>query len=562
MSASTNPAPKPVPPVRRITISDIARLHADGSRIAMLTAYDYPTARLIDEAGIPLILVGDSLGQVVLGYDRTSPRHDGRDAPPHQGRRPRHRSGARHRRHALPVLRDAGAGRPERRPVPGRGRGPGRQGRGRRRSARTIEAITRAGIPVMGHIGLTPQAINADRPGADPGQDPRGRPGPAGRCPRASRRPVRSRSSWSSSRNSSPRRSPSGSRSRRSASAPAPAAAARSRSSPTCSASRTGSPRHARTYADLREDDPGRDPRLQGRRRGRHVPGPGRDGPDGRRRARRGARRLRPRPAEPDDRRPAASRSTATCRERDPRRAHPRRAARGARRRPPAGRPRADDGLAPRRPPLADAAGRGPTTPTAVVTIFVNPRQFNRADDFTQYPRNEARDLAICADEGVDLVWAPPVDEVYVPGFDTTVTVGAIAGPLEGAARPGHFDGVATVVAILFGLVGAEHAYFGQKDAQQVMVIRRMARDLALPTEVDRLPHRARAGRPGALVAQRPPLARASGPRRRCSIARCWRRPSAGRPASARATRCGPRCGDPVGRAAGRRPSTSRRPTR
>ncbi len=122
--------------------------------------------------------------------------------------------------------------------------------------------------------------------------------------------------------------------------------------------------------------------------------------------------------------------------------------------------------------------------PTVVASIFVNPRQFNRADDFTKYPRNEARDVAICADEGVDLVWAPTVDEVYVPGFDTTVSVGAIAEPLEGRARPGHFEGVATVVAILFGLVGAEHAYFGQKDAQQVMVIRRMARDLALPTEV------------------------------------------------------------------------------
>jgi pantoate--beta-alanine ligase len=121
---------------------------------------------------------------------------------------------------------------------------------------------------------------------------------------------------------------------------------------------------------------------------------------------------------------------------------------------------------------------------TVVATIFVNPRQFNLPDDFTKYPRNEGRDLAICADEGVDLVWAPPVAEVYVPGFDTTVSVGAVARPLEGRARPGHFDGVATVVAILFGLVGAEHAYFGQKDAQQVMVIRRMARDLALPTDV------------------------------------------------------------------------------
>jgi pantoate--beta-alanine ligase len=121
---------------------------------------------------------------------------------------------------------------------------------------------------------------------------------------------------------------------------------------------------------------------------------------------------------------------------------------------------------------------------TTVVTIFVNPRQFNVAADFDRYPRNEDRDLAVCQAEGVDIVWAPPVDEVFVPGFDTTVRVGAVAGPLEGAARPGHFDGVATVVSILFGVVGAEHAYFGQKDAQQVMVIRRMALDLAIPTEV------------------------------------------------------------------------------
>jgi pantoate--beta-alanine ligase len=121
---------------------------------------------------------------------------------------------------------------------------------------------------------------------------------------------------------------------------------------------------------------------------------------------------------------------------------------------------------------------------TTVATIFVNPRQFNALDDFGRYPRNEARDVAICTEEGVDLVWAPSVDEVYPPGFDTTVSVGRIAVPLEGAARPGHFDGVVTVVAILFALVGAERAYFGQKDAQQVMVIDRMARDLALPTEV------------------------------------------------------------------------------
>ena len=121
---------------------------------------------------------------------------------------------------------------------------------------------------------------------------------------------------------------------------------------------------------------------------------------------------------------------------------------------------------------------------TVVVSIFVNPRQFNVASDFTRYPRNEAHDLAMCEAEGVDLVFAPEVEEIYPPGFATTVSVGAVALPLEGAARPGHFDGVATVVAILFDLVGAERAYFGQKDAQQVMVIRQMARDLAIGTEV------------------------------------------------------------------------------
>jgi pantoate--beta-alanine ligase len=130
---------------------------------------------------------------------------------------------------------------------------------------------------------------------------------------------------------------------------------------------------------------------------------------------------------------------------------------------------------------MREARGRDATT---VVTIFVNPRQFTAADDYTKYPRNEGRDVAIAEAEGVDVVFAPDAGEIYPPGFDTVVSVGAVARPLEGAARPGHFDGVATVVAILFDLVGADHAYFGQKDAQQVMVIRQMAHDLAIPTEV------------------------------------------------------------------------------
>ena len=121
---------------------------------------------------------------------------------------------------------------------------------------------------------------------------------------------------------------------------------------------------------------------------------------------------------------------------------------------------------------------------STVASLFVNPKQFNSAADLARYPRDEARDLAIFAEEGVDLIFAPDVEEVYPPGFETTVNVGRLATVLEGAARPGHFDGVATVVSILFNLVGADVAYFGQKDAQQVMVIRRMARDLGIATRV------------------------------------------------------------------------------
>lgn len=121
---------------------------------------------------------------------------------------------------------------------------------------------------------------------------------------------------------------------------------------------------------------------------------------------------------------------------------------------------------------------------TVAVSIFVNPRQFGSPADLDRYPRNEARDLAICAEEGVDLVWAPGVDDVFPAGFDTSVQVGAVSGPLEGAARPGHFEGVATVVAVLLGLARPDRAYFGMKDAQQLRVIARMATDLALATVV------------------------------------------------------------------------------
>ena len=121
---------------------------------------------------------------------------------------------------------------------------------------------------------------------------------------------------------------------------------------------------------------------------------------------------------------------------------------------------------------------------TVLVTIFVNPRQFNEIADFEKYPRDEAADVALAGAAGADLAWIPSVDEVYPPGFQTTVRLGRLTAPLEGAARPGHFEGVTTIVAILLGLAGAERAYFGQKDAQQLLVVRRMALDLGIATEI------------------------------------------------------------------------------
>ena len=119
-----------------------------------------------------------------------------------------------------------------------------------------------------------------------------------------------------------------------------------------------------------------------------------------------------------------------------------------------------------------------------IVTIFVNPRQFNNSADLGKYPRTEAADAALLGNAGVDAIFAPGVDAVYPPGFATFVSVGGVAGPLEGALRPGHFDGVATVVAKLFGMTQADRAYFGQKDWQQLQVVQRLVQDLNLAVEV------------------------------------------------------------------------------
>jgi pantoate--beta-alanine ligase len=123
---------------------------------------------------------------------------------------------------------------------------------------------------------------------------------------------------------------------------------------------------------------------------------------------------------------------------------------------------------------------------TVVMSLFVNPAQFDEPTDLEAYPRDEARDLELAAAAGVDVVFAPAAAEVYPPGFATWVDPGETGA--EGAARPGHFRGVATVCLKLFHLVRPERAYFGQKDAQQVAVIRRLVRDLNVPVEIRVVP--------------------------------------------------------------------------
>jgi pantoate--beta-alanine ligase len=124
-----------------------------------------------------------------------------------------------------------------------------------------------------------------------------------------------------------------------------------------------------------------------------------------------------------------------------------------------------------------------------IVSIFVNPTQFGPGEDFERYPRDEARDLRLLEADGVDIVFIPTVEEMYPPGFDDWVELhGPLVERFEGPHRPGHFRGVTTVVARLFRIVGPDRAYFGQKDAQQLRVVRRMVQELGLPVEIVAMP--------------------------------------------------------------------------
>ena len=125
---------------------------------------------------------------------------------------------------------------------------------------------------------------------------------------------------------------------------------------------------------------------------------------------------------------------------------------------------------------------------TVVMSLFVNPAQFGDASDLAKYPRDEERDLELAREAGADLVFAPSVDEMYPPGFQTWVDVTELGATLEGRFRPGHFRGVATIVLKLLNIVRPTRVYFGQKDAQQVEVIRRLAADLAVEVELRIVP--------------------------------------------------------------------------
>ena len=123
-----------------------------------------------------------------------------------------------------------------------------------------------------------------------------------------------------------------------------------------------------------------------------------------------------------------------------------------------------------------------------VVSVFVNPAQFGPGEDFEKYPRDLTKDTALLTDYNVDYIFAPTVDEIYPKGFSTYVTVEGLSEQLEGSSRPGHFRGVATVVTILLNTVRPDFAFFGQKDAQQALVIKRLVKDLAFDTEIVVLP--------------------------------------------------------------------------
>ena len=434
--------------VRRLSVVDIAKLYADGVRIATITAYDFPTAALVDEAGIPLILVGDSLAQVMLGYDTTV--RVSMDEMLHHtkavvrgSKRALIVGDMPFLSYATPDDAVANAGRFLR-----EGGAQAVKIEGGVRSARTIEALVRAGIPVMGHIGLTPQAINAIGRVRVQGKNKE-----QARALLADALAVQEAGAFAIVLELVPGQLAEAITERLRIPTIGIGAGAGCSGQIQVITDTLGwgdwTPKHARKYADLRGtiveairgyrtdveagDFPGAGgDRADGPGRAGRGPGPHRRGPC----RSRGDREPRRHPARPRPlgaaRRPAREPARRACRSSAP-------APSSA---PCWPRRRGRSGSCPRwagctRATSRSSTGRAAESATVVVSIFVNPRQFGQSADFARYPRNEARDLAMCEAAGVDVVFAPSVDEVYPPGFDTRVVRRRHRGTARGRGTTG-----------------------------------------------------------------------------------------------------------------------------
>jgi 3-methyl-2-oxobutanoate hydroxymethyltransferase len=469
---------------RRTTTRRLLEMKERGEKIVALTAYDYLFARLVDEAGVDVVLVGDSLGQVVLGHETTLPVT--LDDMIHHARAAR-----RGIQHALLVvdmpflsfhvapdqtIRNAG------RLLAETGAEAVKLEGGSGHDLRARGAPGERGDPRHGpHRAHAPVGARPGRlPG--PGARRRGRRSDPGRGPGAGRGRGASASCWSCCPRSWPPRS------------------RPPRTSPPSGSARAPCDGQILVLYDMLGLNEGFQPRFL--RRFADLAGETRQGP-GRVRGS-SARRRRTRVL-----------STATSEDRP----HGGGAAAGGRGRPGGARrlrvPARDGvigfvahhGVAARGAP--GAGGPGPDlTPFVVMSIFVNPTQFGPAEDFESYPRDLDRDAELAEARGVAIA-VRAVGGGGLPGGDPVVRVvpGRLADRLCGASRPGHFEGVLTVVAKLFGMVQPDVAVFGQKDYQQATLIRRMVRDLDMAGAHRSGAHRAGCGRTGTIVAQRVPVA-------------------------------------------------------
>ena len=469
----------------RPTIPELQARARRGEPLVMLTAYDATFARLAEASGIDFLLVGDSVGMTLLGHPSTVPVT--MDDMLHHTRAVVRATSQSHVICDLPFL-SYHCGEDEAVRNAGRAlQDAGAQSvkfEGGARFASFVTRCTDAGIPVMGHIGLRPQ--QSSLLGGYPAQ---------GRTAEAAERllddalALEAAGAWALLLEKMPVEV---------------AAVITERvgiptigigSGPHCSGQvqvmhdvlgldESFRPRHAGRYADLAAPIREAFARYAADVRGGSFPGDpqsvrGGPGLEGFPAARDGAGKLTGKQHRVSVARPVVVRDVASLRAAIAAAQH--------------GDEARTVGFVPtmgwlheghltlvRRSRAAHAV--------TVVSVFVNPSQFNNADDLARYPRDEARDVALLAGEGVDIVFAPTAEAMYPPGFATWVSVEGITEVLEGTFRPGHFRGVATVVALLLRMVRPQVAYFGEKDWQQLLVVRRLVRDLHLDVSIVGVP--------------------------------------------------------------------------